>query len=175
MTVVASCKFYDQVATSESASQAKSTHSGFGTAGNEADFLHEWNGAANALRELDFEFGGYAVACAFLRLIGDGGGDGRIGVAEQHGAPGANEIQKLVAVSIVKILALAAFDDQRFATNGAEGADGGVDAADENFFRFREDFAGPAIVAARRRLGGAQFIFFLCSQAKLFSRLTNFA
>ena len=92
MTVVAACKFYDQVATSESARQAKSAHGGFCAAGDEADFLHEWNGAADALRELHFEFGGYAVAGAFLRLIGDGGGDGRIGVAEQHGAPGANEI-----------------------------------------------------------------------------------
>src|SRR5258708_9389960 len=120
MTVVASCKFYHQVATSESASQAKSTHSGFGTAGNEADFLHEWNGAADALCELDFEFGGYAVAGAFLRLIGDGGGDGRLGVAEQHCAPGANEVQKLVAFSIVKILALAAFDAHRISTNCEE-------------------------------------------------------
>src|SRR5712672_2697407 len=112
MTVVAACKFYHQVATSKSARQAKSAHGGFCAAGDEADFLHEWNGAADALRELHFEFGGYAVAGAFLRLLGDGGGYRRIGVAEKHGSPGADEIEELVAVGVVEILALAALDDQ---------------------------------------------------------------
>jgi hypothetical protein len=60
----------------------------------------------------------------------------------------------LVAVSIVEILALAAFDDERFAAHGAEGADRRVDTADENFFGFSEDFAGAAIVAARGWLSG---------------------
>ena len=148
VAVVAAFKFDEQIASGETASEAERAHGGFGAAGDEADFLQERNGAANLLRELDFEFGGDAVAGALLRLIGDGGGDGGIGVAEQHGAPGADEIEQLIAVGVVEILALAAFDDERFAADGAEGADGRVDAADENFFGFGEDFAGAAIVAA---------------------------
>src|SRR5258707_15163166 len=120
MPVVAAFEFYDQVAAGEAAREAKSAHGGFGTAGNEADFFHDRNYAADSLRELDFQFGGYAVAGAFLRLIGDGGGYRRIGVAEKHGSPGADEIEELVAVGVVEILALAALDDQGFAALGAK-------------------------------------------------------
>src|SRR5258705_11221882 len=111
MTVVAALKFYDQVAACEAAGEAKGAHGGFGAAGDEANFLHERNRVADALGELDFEFGGYAVAGAFLRLIGDGGGDGGIGVAEKHGTPRAGEVQELGNGYVGKKLPLAAFDD----------------------------------------------------------------
>jgi len=104
--VIAALEFYDQVAAGESASKTQSAHSGFSATGDETDFFHERNYAADSLRELHFQFGGYAVAGAFLRLIGDGGGYRRIGVAEKHGSPGADEIEELVAVGVVEILAL---------------------------------------------------------------------
>ena len=82
-------------------------------------------------------------------------------MAKQHGSPRADEIEQLVAVSVIEILAESAFDDQRLATNRAEGADGRVDTADENLLGFSEYFARAAIVAARRCLGNTHFLFML--------------
>jgi hypothetical protein len=87
-------------------------------------------------------------------LIGDGGGDSRIGVAEKHGSPRADEIELLIAIGVIKILALTTFDDERFAADGTEGTDRRVDATNENFFGFGEDLEGAAIVAVRGWLGG---------------------
>jgi hypothetical protein len=70
-------------------------------------------------------------------------------VSEQHGSPGTDEIEEAVAVSVEKVLSMAAFDDERFAADGAEGADRAVDAADEDLFGFGEDFAGAATAVLR--------------------------
>jgi len=153
MSVVAACKFDDQIASGKSASEAQGTHRGFCAAGNEADFFKKRNGAADALRKLNFEFGGDAEACSLLRLVCNRGDNGRMRVAEQHSSPGADEIEQPVAVRIEKILALAAFDDQRFATDGTKSAHGTVDAADENLFGFRENFARTATSVLRRGRG----------------------
>ena len=52
-----------------------------------------------------------------------------MGVAEDQGAPGADEVQVLVAVGVPDAGALAAGDEGRLATHGAKGADGAVHAA----------------------------------------------
>ena len=91
--------------------------------------------------EFDFEFGGDAEAGAAGGLGGDGLRDLRIGVAEEKRAPGADEVEVAVAVGVVEILGFAAVDDERVGLDGAEGADGRVDAADEEFFGAGEDFA----------------------------------
>ena len=66
-------------------------------------------------------------------------------MAEEHGSPGADEIEVVVAVGVVEILAEAAFDDEWLAADGAESADGRIDAADEDFF-------GSAKISRERRL-----------------------
>jgi hypothetical protein len=155
MTVIATGKFYEQIAAGESPGQAEGAHGGFGATRNETDFFEEGYGALNALGELYFKFGGYAIAGALLGLIGNGSGDGGIRVAEQHRAPGADKIEELVVVGIVEMLALAALDDERFTPYGTESANGAVDAADQNFFGFSENFAGAAVVAVRCGSGDA--------------------
>jgi hypothetical protein len=152
VAVIAPFKFDDEVAASESAREANRTHGGFGTAGNKADFIEERNGAADSLSELDLEFRGYAVAGSLLCLIGNRRNDSRMRVAEQHGPPRADEVEQPVAVRIEQILSSAAFDDERFAADGAERADGAVDATDENLFSVGENFAGAAAAVLRRRL-----------------------
>jgi hypothetical protein len=62
-------------------------------------------------------------------------------VAQQHGAPGADVIEQLIAIRIIQMLTLAALDDERLTAYGAEGADGTIDAAHEQFFGALEDFA----------------------------------
>jgi hypothetical protein len=51
----------------------------------------------------------------------DGFDDGREGVAEDHGAPGAEVVDVAVAVGVVEVGALGALDEGRRAADGAEG------------------------------------------------------
>ena len=141
VAVVAATKFEDVVALGDAAGEADGGHGGFGAAGDEADFFERGDGAIDEGGEFDFEFGGDAEAGAAGGLGGDGLRDLRIGVAEQERAPGADEIEVAVAVGVVKILGFAVVDDERVGLDGAEGADGRIDAADEEFFGAGEDFA----------------------------------
>jgi hypothetical protein len=55
-------------------------------------------------------------------------------VAEDHGSPGAEEVEVAVAVGVVEVGAVGVVDEGRVAADGAEGADGGVNAAGEELF-----------------------------------------
>jgi len=55
-------------------------------------------------------FGGDAEAGAALGLVGDCGGDGGIGVAQENGAPGADVVEELVSVRVIEIRTFAAID-----------------------------------------------------------------
>ena len=97
-------------------------------------FSMSGDGASDEGGEFEFEFGGDAEAGAARGLVGDGRGDRGMGVAEEHARPRSRRSRGAVAVGVVEILGFAVFDDERVAADGAEGADGGVDAADEEFF-----------------------------------------
>ena len=141
VAVIAAAEFEDVVALGDATGEANSGHGGFGAAGDEADFFERGDGAIDEGGEFDFELGGDAEAGATCGLRGDGLRDLWIGVAEEERAPGADEIEVAVAVGVVEILGFAAVDDERVGLDGAEGADGRVDAADEQFFGAGEDFA----------------------------------
>jgi hypothetical protein len=68
-----------------------------------------------------------------------------MGVAQNHGAPGANVVEQLVAVGIVEVGALSTLDDQRLAADGAKRSDGAVDAADEDFLGALENLSRTAL------------------------------
>jgi len=155
VSVVAAFKFQDEIALGDAAREAHRAHGGFGAAGDEADFLDEGDGAGDQRGEFQLEFGGDAEAGAALRLVGDGSADGRIRVAQQDRSPGADEIEKLVAVSVVEVSTFAALDDERVAAYGAEGAHGAVDAADKEFCGAVKDFARAAALAVQGWLRGA--------------------
>ena len=55
--------------------------------------------------------------------------DGRVGVAEDHGAPGADQVDVLVAVDVGQARTLRRFDEAGGAADGAEGAHRGVHPA----------------------------------------------
>ena len=67
-------------------------------------------------------------------------------VAQEHRAPGADIVEELVAIRVVKILAASLFNDQRVAADRAKGAHGAVYAADEKFRGVIENFTGTAAV-----------------------------
>jgi hypothetical protein len=53
-------------------------------------------------------------------------------VAEDHGAPGAEEVEIAIAVLVVEPGAFCVGEEGRLAAYGAKGADGGVDPAGED-------------------------------------------
>src|SRR4029077_17158312 len=111
MSVVAGFKFYKKVALGHAAREAHRAHGGFGAAGHEADFFDERNRARNQRGEFQFEFGSDAEAGAAFGLLGDGRGDGGIRVTQKDRAPGADVVEQLVSVGIVKVLAFTTLND----------------------------------------------------------------
>src|SRR6202008_1960031 len=98
--MIPATEFNDVIAIGDAARQTDGAHGGFGATGDEADFFEPRDGAIDERSELDFEFVGDAIAGAALSLIGDGPGDLWIGVAEEHGAPGADVVEVFVAIDI---------------------------------------------------------------------------
>ena len=89
---------------------------------------------ADEFGEVSFGGDGGSEAGAFGGSLLDGFDDGREGVAEDHGSPGAEEIEVAVAVFVVEPGAFGSGEKGRLSANGAEGADGGVDASGEELF-----------------------------------------
>ena len=79
-----------------------------------------------------------ALCCGLL----DGLDDGRKGVAEDHRAPGAEEVEVAIAVFVEEVGALGVGDEGWVAAYGAEGTDGRVDAAGEKFLGAKLQVAG---------------------------------
>ena len=146
--MVAAFKFQDEIALRYAAREAHRAHGGFGAAGDETNFLDGRNRPGNQRGEFDFEFGGDAKTGAAFGLLGDCGADGGIRMAQKDGAPRTDVIEELVAVRVVEVLPFAALDDEGLAAYGVEGADGAVDAADEEFCGAIEDLARAAAVVA---------------------------
>src|SRR6202030_76165 len=113
----------------------------------------------NQRGELDFQLGGHAKAGAALGLLRNSRADGRIGVAQENGAPGADVIEELVAVGVVQILAFAALDNERLAAHRAERAHRAVDAADEQFGGAVENLARAATLAVQACLRRAHTLW----------------
>src|SRR4029434_2263128 len=161
VTVVAPFEFDDQVASGKSASEAQSAHRCFGAARDEADLLQERNRTADTVRELHFEFGGYAVACALLGLIRDGHHHGGMRVTKEHGAPGSHKVEEAIPVRVEQELTLAPLHDERLPATRAKRTHRTVHAADENFFSFSKNFARTPVLAARGCLRNAHFGFLM--------------
>jgi hypothetical protein len=66
-------------------------------------------------------------------------------VAEDHGSPGAEEVEVAVAVLIVEPGALGVGDEGWVAADGTEGADGRVDSAGEERFGALLKLAGASV------------------------------
>ena len=99
MAVVAAGELHDDVAAGEAAGQPDRRHRRLGAGGDEADPLDRRT-RDDLLGELDLGLGRGAVR----RAAGDRGRDRRlhlgVGVAEQHRAPRADQVDVLVAVDV---------------------------------------------------------------------------
>ena len=132
MAVVAACEFDDFGASCVAASKADGGEGGFGAAVGEADFFDPGEVVGDPFGDFDFVGVGDAVGGAVGEGIGDGLDDGGVGVAEDHGSPGADVVDEGAAVYGVDAGALGGADEEGSAADGFEGADGGVDAAGDD-------------------------------------------
>ena len=98
--VVATFELDDLVAAGESACETNARHRRFGPAIHHANFLDRGNPAANQLRHFHFIWIWNAKAHAALRGGTDGIDNNGRRVAENGRAPGADEIDVLVAVDV---------------------------------------------------------------------------
>ncbi len=98
-------------------------------------FSTEGKQRVNELGQVGLGGGGGSEAGAAGRGLLDGLDDRREGVAEDHRAPGAEEVEVAVAVLVVEIGAFGMGEEGRIAADGAKGADGRVDSAGKEVFR----------------------------------------
>ncbi len=134
VAVIAALELDDEVAAGESAGEADGGHAGFGAGGDEAEFCNRGETVGDEIGEVGFGGDGGSEAGAFGGGLLDGFDDGREGVAEDHGTPGAEEVEVAVAVFVEEICAFGVGEEGWISAYGAEGADWRVDSAGEEFF-----------------------------------------
>jgi hypothetical protein len=66
-------------------------------------------------------------------------------MAEDHRAPGAEEVEVAVSVGVEEVSAFGMSHEGRFAAYGTKGADGGVDASGKEFFGALLQLAGAGV------------------------------
>ena len=133
VAVVAAFELDDEVAAGESAGKTDGGHAGFGAGGDEAELLDGREAVSDELGEIGFGCDGGSEAGAFRGGLLDGFDDGGEGMAEDHGTPGAEEVEVAVAVFVVEVSAFGVGEEGWVAAYGAEGADGRVDSAGKKF------------------------------------------
>ena len=134
VAVVAALELDDEVSACESASETDRRHAGLGAGADEAKLFDRREAACDQFGEVSLGRDGGSEACALGCGLLDGFDDGRKGVAEDHGAPGAKEVEVTVAVFVEEIGAFGVREEGRVAAYGAEGSDGRVDASGKEFF-----------------------------------------
>ena len=127
--MVAAFELDDGVAAGVTTGQADGTHGGLGTGADHAYHLHGRHDAADEVRHLGFHGGRRAVGQAVLQLVAHRIKHVRVGVAEDHRAPGADVVDIALVVLVDHIGAFGVLEEQRCAANAPEGAYRRVDAA----------------------------------------------
>ena len=108
VAVIAAFELDDDVAAGGGAGEADGGHGGFGAGADEAHFLDGGIAGDDALGEIGLGGGGGAEAGGVRGGALDGFDDGREGVAEDHGAPGAEVVDVAVAVGVGEVGACGA-------------------------------------------------------------------
>jgi hypothetical protein len=129
MPVITAFEFDDGIAAGKAASQADRAHRGFGTRTYEAhqfDRRHELDDAA---RQRGFQLGGGAEGQAIRRNLLHRRDHLRMGVTENHGAPGAYIVDEAASVGGRDPGARRLLEKNRLAADAAKGTDRRIDPA----------------------------------------------
>ena len=144
VAVVAAVEFDDAVAPGEAAGEAETGHGGFGAAVAHADLLNGWDPVDDGAGHFDFPWIGDAEAEAEFGGFVDDIDEDVGGVAEDGGAPCADVVDEQAAVDVFDDGTFGATDEERFAADIAEGADGAVDPAGDDLLGRGEQLGGEA-------------------------------
>jgi len=85
------------------------------------------------------ELAGCAEAGSFVDLLLEGCINLLVGMADNCGAPAADVVDVFVSIDVPAVGVLDAIKDDRLATNGFEGAHGGVDTTGKQFLSLLEN------------------------------------
>ncbi len=103
MAVITAFKLDDGVAASGGAGDADGGHGGFSAGADEAHFLNGGIAGDDAFGEVGLGSGGGSEAGGVGGGALNGFDDGRKGVAEDHGTPGAEVVDVAVAVGVGEV------------------------------------------------------------------------
>jgi hypothetical protein len=119
VAVVAAGELEDLVAASHPPGQAQHRHGGFGARVDQAHLL-DGHPSDDLGSKIDFGERGCPVRGSALRRLGHRADDLGMCVPEQHGTPGAHQVDQLVAVDVVKVGTAGAGNESRRATDGSK-------------------------------------------------------
>ena len=134
VAVVAALELDDEVSAGKSAGEPDGGHACLGAGADEAQLFDGGKAAGDQFGEVGFGGDGGSEARATGGRLLDGLDHGREGVAEDHGPPGAEEVEVAVAVDVVEVGSFGVADERRVTADGAEGPDGRVDASGKKQF-----------------------------------------
>lgn len=113
----------------EPAGEPDGGHGGLGATGNEPHLLQRLDPVDHLLGERDLALTGRTERGTAGHGVLDGGDHVRVGVPEDHGTPGADEVDVLTSVGVGQVRAAAGHHEPGRSAHGAEGTDRGVHAA----------------------------------------------
>ncbi len=143
VAVVAADELDDLLAAGEPAGDAHGAHRRLGARVDHAHELDRRHGLADQARQLDLELGGRAVARAAVHLLLETADDLGVPPAQDHRAPGRDEVDELVAVGVPDVGAVGARDEQGVRhADALHRADGRVDPAGDVLERLLEEARG---------------------------------
>src|SRR5260370_6696323 len=154
MPVIAAFEFDNKVSLRRPARQPYSAHRCFCAARNKANLFNTWNRPRNQRGQLQLQLSRHAKTGAAARLVGNGLADGGIRMSQDHRAPGAHIVEKLVSVRVVEMLSAAALHDQRFSTYPPERPHGTVHHTKHHLLCALENLARTLALAFQSGLRG---------------------
>ena len=131
MAVVAAHELEHLVAAGDAAGQAQGAHGGFGAGVDHAHHFQAGHVGHHFFGQGDFVGAGSAVA-----------GAAGVIVAQDHGAPGEDEVDVLAAVHVDDVAAVGFGDEEGQAVHVVAGAHGAVDPAGDELAGFVKKRAG---------------------------------
>ncbi len=129
MSVVAAVELDDLVAAGEAAGQPDGRHRRLRAGVAHAHLFHAGDCVHHQVGHLHFVGIRYAEARPVVGGVFHRLDDARRGVAMDRRTPGADVIDVFIAVDVADLGAAGVIDEEGIASDGAKGADGGIDAA----------------------------------------------